>query len=232
MYKNLATLYDEFINVPYETWAYLINGTLKKQNAKLVLDLACGTGTLTGLLSQYGYDMIAIDNSEEMLMIAKDKLMESSILFLKQDMRSFELYGTVDAIICTCDSLNYILKEDELKQVFSLVKNYLNPNGIFIFDVKTEDFFKNLEPKTTFESDKGVIFWETNYDEKTKINEYFLNIFVKTPNGLYERSEEHHLQKVHPKMELFLRISGLETIRKYNGYSKDDGRKIYICKVL
>jgi len=230
MYKDLATLYDEFVNVPYEKWAIFINNILEKQNANLVLDLACGTGTLTGMLSQYGYDMIAIDNSAEMLMVARDKLAESSILFLKQDIRKFELYGTVDAIVCTCDALNYILEEKELKEIFRLVKNYLNPGGVFIFDVKKESFFKELWPRTFFESSEGLITWEVSYDEQTKINEYFLNIFTKEANGLYSRTEEHHIQKIHTNLEICLKDARLEIISTHDGYTDEVGRMVYVCK--
>ena len=105
----------------------------------IVLDLGCGTGTLTEKLAEAGYDMIGVDNSQEMLEIAMEKREKSgkNILYLLQDMREFELYGTVGAVVSICDSLNYILEEEELLQVFSLVNNDLFPEGVFIFDFNT-----------------------------------------------------------------------------------------------
>ena len=97
------------------------------------MDLGCGTGTMTEKLADYGYDMIGVDNSEDMLELAMEKRMESGkdILYLLQDMREFELYGTVRAIVSVCDSVNYITEPEELEEVFRLVNNYLDPKGVF-----------------------------------------------------------------------------------------------------
>ena len=141
-YGKFAQVYDLFMdNVDYEAWADYLEECLKSEGIGngLVAELGCGTGTMTGLLAQKGYDMIGVDNSEEMLAEAAEKKMESGqdILYLLQDMREFELYGTVQAVISVCDSLNYITDREELKQVFRLVNNYLDPGGIFLFDVNT-----------------------------------------------------------------------------------------------
>ena len=112
----------------------------------LVLELGCGTGTMTGLLAQKGYDMIGVDNSEEMLAEAMEKKVESGldILYLMQDMQEFELYGTVRAAVSVCDSLNYITDPEELKQVFCLVNNYLDPGGLFLFDINTVHKYRDV----------------------------------------------------------------------------------------
>ena len=114
--------------------------SLLDSERNLVVDLGCGTGTLTELLYQKGYDMIGIDNAEEMLNVAMEKKAESGseILYLLQDMRELELYSTVGTVVSVCDSVNYILEEDELAETFSLVNNYLYPGGIFIFDFNTQ----------------------------------------------------------------------------------------------
>ena len=152
-YTGFAEVYDLFMdNVPYQEWSRYLIGLLKEHQVSegLVLELGCGTGRMTRLLSQAGYDMIGVDSSEEMLQIARQTQWNQTegegadvgqdqpdILYLLQDMREFELYGTVKAVVCVCDSLNYILEEEELLTVFRLVNNYLDPGGVFIFDMNT-----------------------------------------------------------------------------------------------
>lgn len=139
-YTSFASVYDIFMdNIPYEEWAEYLSRLLAEYEVTdgIVLDLGCGTGTLTELMAARGFDMIGVDYSEEMLEIAMEKRAESGrdILYLLQDMREFELYGTVRAVISICDSLNYITEEAELEEVFRLVNNYLDPEGVFIFDL-------------------------------------------------------------------------------------------------
>ena len=109
------------------------------QERNTILDLGCGTGTLTELLAREGYDMIGVDSAEEMLRIAMEKRERSGldILYLLQDMRELELYGTVGAVVSVCDSLNYLLEEEDIRQTFARVNNYLYPRGIFVFDFNT-----------------------------------------------------------------------------------------------
>ena len=124
-YENFARVYDELMdNVPYEEWAQFILNLLqdRKITEGLVLELGCGTGKLMTLLGKAGFDMIGVDNSVEMLQIAREKTSQD-FLYLLQDMREFELYGTVKAVISVCDSVNYITKKEELRKVFQLV-NY------------------------------------------------------------------------------------------------------------
>ncbi len=148
-YTSFAAVYDTFMdNIPYEEWKSYLEELLKEYGVQdgLVLDLGCGTGTMTELLAADGYDMIGVDNSEEMLEIAREKQIKSGheILYLLQDMREFELYGTVGAVFSICDSLNYITEPEELKQVFRWVNNYLDPGGIFIFDFNTEYKYREV----------------------------------------------------------------------------------------
>ena len=136
-------------NVPYEEWAQFILNLLqdRKITEGLVLELGCGTGKLMTLLGKVGFDMIGVDNSVEMLQIAKEKTSQD-FLYLLQDMREFELYGTVKAVISVCDSVNYITKKEELRKVFQLVNNYLDPEGLFIFDFNTEYKYRELIGET------------------------------------------------------------------------------------
>ena len=141
-YTGFAEFYDLFMdNIPYEEWSKYLISLLKENNINdgIVLDIGCGTGNITEFLAKAGYDMIGIDNSEDMLMEAMNKRYDTGldILYLCQDMRDFELYGTVAAAVSICDSMNYILEYDDLVNVFKLVNNYLDPNGLFIFDLNT-----------------------------------------------------------------------------------------------
>ena len=136
-YTSFARVYDTFMdNIPYEEWCEYLTGLMREYGVRdgLVLDLGCGTGNMTELLAKAGYDMIGADNAEEMLEIAMEKRDKSGhdILYLLQDMREFELYGTVRAVISVCDSVNYITEPEELQEVFRLVNNYLDPKGVLI----------------------------------------------------------------------------------------------------
>ena len=148
-----------------------------------MLDLGCGTGTLTELLARAGFDMIGVDNSEEMLEIAiqKRERSGSDILYLLQDMREFELYGTVGAVCSVCDSLNYILEDEDMVMVFSLVNNYLYPGGIFVFDFNTVYKYEQVIGDATIAENREdcSFIWENYYDREKRINEYDLTIFVR-----------------------------------------------------
>ena len=148
-YESFARVYDLFMdNIPYEQWCEYLTELLKEYGATdgLVLELGCGTGNMTRLLADKGYDMIGVDNAPDMLEIAMEKKETEGqdILYLLQDMREFELYGTVKAAVSLCDSMNYILEEEELLQVFRLVNNYLDPGGMFIFDLNTEYKYREI----------------------------------------------------------------------------------------
>lgn len=184
-YTSFAYVYDTFMdNVPYGEWARHIREKLCEHGVTdgIVLDLGCGTGTMTERLAGYGYDMIGVDNSEEMLELALEKKTESGydILYLLQDMRGFELYGTVRAVVSVCDSVNYITEPDELEEVFRLVNNYLDPKGIFLFDFNTVHKYRDVIGDSTIAEDRGVcsFIWDNRYYEKEQINEYDLTLFI------------------------------------------------------
>lgn len=165
----------------------------------LVLDLGCGTGTLTQLLYQQGYDMIGIDNSGEMLNVAMEKRETSGdeILYLLQDMRELELYSTVGTVVSVCDSLNYILEEDELLTTFELVNNYLYPGGILIFDFNTLYKYEQIIGDTTIAENREdcSFIWENYYHAKEQINEYDLTVFVQEEGEHFRRFTETHYQR-------------------------------------
>ena len=222
-YTNFAKVYDLFMdNVPYDKWVEQIKDILYKENIKdgLICDLGCGTGAITERLANLGYDMIGIDNSYDMLDVAMEKKYASGndILYLCQDMREFELYGTVRAIISRCDSLNYIRELSELKELFYWVNNYLDPNGLFIFDMNTEYKYQNILGDNTFAEvrEQASFIWENTYDIDKRINEYDLNLFIRLEDDNYKRFEERHVQKAYTFDEILSAIdSSNMVLEKY-----------------
>ena len=201
MYENFASVYDALMDdVPYEEWCDHLCRILSGHGIEdgLILDLGCGTGAMTRALLRRGYDMIGIDSSVEMLELAKEKsLGNPSILYLMQDMRSFELYGTVRAIVSVCDCMNYLLEEDELLTVFKLADNYLDPGGVFLFDMNTPYKYRELLGDQTFAENRDEVsyIWENTWYEEEKINEYDLTLFLREDEDNYRRFKEVHMQK-------------------------------------
>lgn len=199
-YNEFAGSYDIFMDeVPYEQWKAYVLKAFDKYNVPkgLVLDLGCGTGTFTEMLADEGYDMIGVDMSPEMLYEASRKKETSGhdILYLCQDMREFELYGTVRAIVSVCDSVNYILRDEEMVETFKLVNNYLDPKGIFVFDFNTYAKYKEIGETTIAENREECSFiWDNYFDEVSGINEYDLTLFTKE-GDMFRRTEETHLQR-------------------------------------
>ncbi len=239
-YTGFAALYDLFMdNIPYEEWADYLISLLKEYNIDngIVLDMGCGTGNITEHLAKAGYDMIGIDNSDEMLNIAMEKRVNLGldILYLLQDMRDFELYGTVAAAVSICDSMNYITDYDELVDVFRLVNNYLDPGGIFIFDLNTESKYTAIGDTVIAENrDEGSFIWENSYFPDEKINQYDLTIFERLENGLYEKHEETHIQMAYSLDEIrrALDEAGLEFICAYDAFTHNppckESERIYV----
>lgn len=186
----------------------------------LVLDLGCGTGTLTELLYQKGYDMIGIDSSEEMLNIAMEKKEKtgSEILYLCQDMRDLDLYSTIGTVISVCDSINYLLEDEEVLDTFQLINNYLYPGGIFIFDFNTVYKYETVIGDTTIAEnrDRCSFIWENYYHEEEHINEYDLTVFVKEDENreLFRRFCETHYQRGYTPEEMseFVKQAGMELL--------------------
>lgn len=246
VYADFAEVYDELMdNVPYGDWCENIDTLIREygisrpvrgkegtgpdcavdpeallaSERNLVLDLGCGTGTLTELLYQKGYDMIGVDNSSRMLEIAMEKRAGngSEILYLLQDMRALELYSTVGTVISVCDSLNYLLEEEELLQVFRLVNTYLYPGGLFLFDFNTVYKYSQVIGNATIAENREncSFIWDNYYHEEEEINEYDLTVFVQEQGDRFRRFTENHLQRGYTPqtMRRLVEQAGMQVIR-------------------
>lgn len=240
-YSDFATVYDQLMdNIPYEKWAEYLHSLLLENNIKdgIIAELGCGTGNITEIMAKLGYDMIGIDNSVTMLDIANEKKYdnESSSLYLLQDMREFELYGTVAAVISICDSVNYVLDDEDLLQTFKLVNNYLDPKGLFVFDFNTRHYYKDIVANSTIAEDRENIsfIWDNYYNDEDDINELSLNLFVREKDDMYRKYEELHLQRGYTLEEIksLIKESGLIFENAYDAFTKtsatENSERVYI----
>lgn len=255
-YTAFAKVYDRFMeNVPYEKWGDFLDYTIEKlgitkpsrdaddaleSERNLVLDMGCGTGVLTEIMFEKGYDMIGVDLSQDMLDVAlrrklskyasenepvEDEIeaaaVDTGILYLCQDMCELDLYSTVGTIYSTCDSINYLIEDDEVKACFDNVSNYLYPDGLFIFDVNTVYKYREVIGDVTIaeDTDESSFIWDNYYDEEENINEYDLTLFIKASDEnssrpLYEKYNETHYQRGFEIDEVIglINESGLEVL--------------------
>lgn len=204
MYQDFSFYYDRFAyDIDYQKFYRYYKLIFQKYDItpKLILDICCGTGSLTTLMAQE-YEMIGVDYSWEMLDIARQKDPGNKILYLNQSMTDFELYGTVDACYSSLDSVNYLLTKEELLKHFRLVKNYLNPNGIYIFDISTVYKFRYILGDNTFtdETDDCFFIWQNHYEDHLLTMD--LDIFHQMEKGGYERVSETHYERGYSVSEI------------------------------
>ena len=265
-YSAFARVYDELMdNAPYGEWCENIDALIREygisrpvremgpeesavssgtqedllaSERNLVLDLGCGTGTLTELLSQKGYDMMGVDNSPEMLEIAMEKREESGsgILYLLQDMREMELYSTVGTVISVCDSLNYLLEEKDLLQVFRRVDNYLYPGGLFLFDFNTVYKYSEVIGDAIIAENREdcSFIWENYYHQEEQVNEYDLTVFVREEGERFRRFTENHFQRGYTPRDMrrLVEQAGMRVIRLLDadtlGEVTDGSERVYL----
>ncbi len=273
-YRDFADVYDLFMdNVPYEEWAGRTDRILKyfdekkipegdealASEAGLLVDLGCGTGTFTRLMRDRGYDCIGIDISSEMLERAMEHEQSGDpaddlsgtgrrpIMYLNQDMREFELYSTVGAVVSVCDSINYLLTEEDILSVFKLVNNYLYPRGLFVFDFNTVHYYRDVLGDSVIAETRpeACFIWENYYDEDEQVNECDLTVFRAAGDAqmsaaemppaekdvpdavtdvLYERFEETHIQRGYEAETILdlVRAAGMEIVAVFDSDSKYD----------
>lgn len=240
-YHSFAQVYDKFMdNIPYEEWGSYLYGLFKKYSVKegTLIELGCGTGTLSLIMAKYGYKIIGIDNSIDMLTIAAAKTeQQSNITLLCQNMQELELGNVYDGFYCLCDSLNYLLSKEDVLRTFKKIKQYLKKGGVFIFDLKTPYFYETILGDQVFcdhQPDCSYI-WENNYFKEERINQYELTFFTqKSGSELFERFTEVHHQYAFYISEIadLLSQSGLEYITAYDAFTysspKTESERIYI----
>ena len=240
-YTAFSKVYDKLMeNIPYELWADRIDGWIREygiskpvrdasdpleSERNLVLDLGCGTGVLTRLMYNKGYDLIGVDISAEMLDVARQKEPEngdSPILYICQDMCELDLYSTIGTVYSSCDSINYLLEDEEVKACFDGVSKFLYPGGLFIFDFNTVYKYRDVIGETTIAENAGDVsfIWENCFDDESHVNECDLTLFIRdednsTENELYIKQEETHYQRgfTLDEMRDFLEKSGLSLVK-------------------
>lgn len=263
-YKAIARVYDTLnADIDYAEWSRHIDSVFREYLDKkpdIVLDLACGTGRMTFALADLGYDMIGIDGSAEMLALAHrrqedriDKLLEGvadkdleeallrlppAPLFLQQDMRSFELYGTVDAAVCCLDSINYLVDEQDLTRCLSCVRLYLVPGGLFVFDVNTPYKFSHVYGDNAYVLEDDGIYcgWQNQYDEQSGLCHFYLSVFEQSEDGSYLRSDEEQVERCYTdaRLRAALNAVGFTVNAVYGGIRKEtpsdnSERWTYVC---
>lgn len=240
-YTDFASVYDILMeHIPYDEWTDYIDSIMKDYGIDkgLVLELGCGTGAMTRRMAARGYDMIGIDMSEEMLSLARQRSegKEDGILYLCQDMREFELYGTVAAVFCVCDTINYMLSSEDLSKVFRLVANYLDSGGLFIFDMDTVYLYEEVLGDNTsiMKHESGDFIWENSFYPDEIINEVNLTLFFKQEHSLYRKHEETHIRRAYSTdtIKCLLDEAGLDMLGAYHELTDEDPRedseRIYI----
>ena len=237
-YRALARVYDRLnAEIDYEGWADFVESCFArylKEKPELLLDLACGTGSMTLALAARGYDMIGVDGSMDMLSVASERAYERDVpspLLLLQDMRAFELYGTVGAVTCCLDSVNYLLSERDVRACFACVHNYLDPDGLFLFDVNTPYKFRHVYGDNAYiledewtdgegRTQSAFCGWQNCFDADTGICEFELSVFEQKEDGSYDRADETQRERCYDESTLraLLEDTGFEWIGTFGDW--------------
>ncbi len=246
IYDVLSPVYDEINReIDYKSWADFIEKIIGREyrmgSPELILDLGCGTGSMTVELAGRGYDMTGVDLSVDMLNKARERAAkmgyDGKILWLAQDMREFELYGTVDVTVSCLDCMNHLTTPKDLKKCLSLVHNYLIPDGLFIFDVNGRYKFENIYADNTYtmQTDSSLCVWQNSYNPKTYLCDFYITLFTECEDGRYTRYDDVQRERMYTVAGLkkMLAAEGFEFIGAYSDYSftqaSDNDERIYIA---
>ena len=213
MYEDFARAYDKLTDdVNYkERTEYLLRLFKKFDRApSLLLDLACGTGGFSTEFAKQGVSVIGVDISEEMLLEAREKLEGEDILYLCQDARELDLYGTVDGAVCCLDSLNHLTDYDDFCATLQRVSLFLERDRLFIFDLNTEYKHREILGNNTFVIEKDDIYcvWQNEYDDSKKTVDITLDFFCEGEDGLYERLGDNITERAYTDNEINLALQG------------------------
>ena len=223
-YEYLAGCYDRFTaDVDYAAWADYLEKHFSRSKLPIhtVLDLACGTGSLTCELARRGYEMIGSELSEEMLALAAEKARDVDgipPIFLHQAMEDLDLYGTIDACVCCLDSVNYVTRPKLLARAFQRVHTFLMPGGLFLFDINTPDKLRGLDGQLFMDEDEDTCcIWRADYSPRCRICTYGMDLFFREDGDLWRRMEEVHEEYAYEpdELERMLRQAGFRHIRQY-----------------
>ncbi len=242
-YALLAPVYDRLNStVDYKAWADFLESCFGKFGGipiRSVLDLGCGTGSMTLELARRGYDMTGIDLSAEMLSVADSRIRAAGlegVLLAEEDMRSFELYRTVDAVVCCLDGVNHLTNRDDLLSCLDRVSNYLNPGGLFLFDLNTPyKFAHNFSDRDYILEEKGLMCcWRNRLNRAGDLADFYFTLFRETKNGLWEREEGYERERAFSLRQIkrALQSCGLELLNVSSDFSftapADDTMRWYI----
>jgi len=239
-YQKFAYVYDELMKeVEYDKWVLYIESLFQKYQIqpKTICDLGCGTGNISLPLAQKGYSVIGVDLSEAMLEVAqkKEANIDVNVQWLQQDMLDLKLPFQQDVILSLCDSLNYILEEEDLLEVFNRVYQALREDGLFIFDLNTLYKFEEVLKDHVFvEHSTDVTYvWENHYNEEKRINEYDVTFFIREKDGRYEKVQEFHEQRGYEidQIKRLLNYADLELVDIFEAttflYPHEESERIY-----
>ena len=225
-YYTIAQFYDDFTsNVDYEKRAAFLDRRLCRFGSRgIVLDAGCGTGTLLNMLGKAGYDMIGVDDSEQMLDVARKK--NPDALLLMQDLCELDLYGTVQGAICMQDTLNHLENVDQFRTALRRISLFMESGSYFIFDMNTEYKHRVLLGENTYvyESDQAYCVWQNELSEDGNTVYENLEVFTDAGNGLYARESEtiEEILLDDAAVEKVLSETGFETMEKLDGDSYEE----------
>ena len=243
-YEALAGVYDRLTeDVGYERRADYLEKLFRKSRipVRMVLDLACGTGSMTALLMGRGYEMIAADASPDMLSAAREKTEGRTGIppvFLNQSMPELDLYGTVDAAVCCLDSLNYLTSPRDVRRTFQRLRLFIAPGGILIFDVLSPSDLRDLDGQVFLDEREDVYcVWRAEDEKRSHICTYWMDLFTQRADGAWERSVEEHRERAYTVEELraWLMEAGFTHIRTYGdcrmSAPREGERRIYFTAI-